>query len=97
MAVLLQLAAQAVSRIGGLALGSGARRSATAALAGVGVSTGILGIPGVDLFPDGRGSFRRRRRRPMFTSTDLAQFAAAESIGGKKAATSLMMIRAAKA
>lgn len=43
------------------------------------------------------GTRRRTRRRQMFTSTDLAQFAAAEAIGGKKAAVSLMMIRAARA
>ncbi len=40
---------------------------------------------------------KRRRRRKMFTNTDIAQFAAAEAIGGKKAAVSLMMIRAAAA
>ena len=40
---------------------------------------------------------KRRRRRKMFTNTDIAQFAAAEAIGGKKAAVSLMMIRAASA
>lgn len=96
MAVLMALAAQAVARIGGLALGGTARRAATGTLAALGV-TGQLGIPGVDLFPDGGGGgVRRRRRRPMFTSTDLAQFAAAESIAGKSAARSLMMIRAAK-
>lgn len=39
----------------------------------------------------------RHRRRKMFTNTDIAQFAAAESIAGKAAARSLMMIRAAKA
>lgn len=39
----------------------------------------------------------RARRRKMFTNTDIAQFAAAEAIGGKKAAVSLMMIRAARA
>jgi len=39
---------------------------------------------------------KRRRRRKMFTDTDLAQFAAAEGIAGKKAASNLMMIRAAK-
>jgi len=39
----------------------------------------------------------RHRRRKMFTDTDLAQFAAAEAIGGKKTASALMMIRAAKA
>ncbi len=43
------------------------------------------------------GAPKRRRRRKMFTNTDIAQFAAAEAIGGKKAAVSLMMIRAAAA
>ena len=43
------------------------------------------------------GQTTRRRRRKMFTNTDIAQFAAAEAIGGKKAAVSLMMIRAAAA
>jgi len=42
-------------------------------------------------------ALKRRRRRKMFTNTDIAQFAAAEAIGGKKAAVSLMMIRAASA
>jgi len=45
----------------------------------------------------GIGARRRPRRRKMFTNTDIAQFAAAEAIGGKKAAVSLMMIRAARA
>ncbi len=40
---------------------------------------------------------RKARRRKMFTNTDIAQFAAAEAIGGKKAAVNLMMIRAARA
>ncbi len=40
------------------------------------------------------GPQRRRRRRKMFTNTDIAQFAAAEAIGGKTAAVSLMMVRA---
>ena len=43
------------------------------------------------------GAVKRRRRRKMFTNSDIAQFAAAEAIGGKKAAVSLMMIRAASA
>ncbi len=97
MAVLMALASRAVTQIGRLALGGPARQAATATLAGLGVATGALGIPGVDLFPNGGNGHRRRRRRPMFTSTDLAQFAAAESIAGKSAARSLMMIRAAKA
>ncbi len=54
-------------------------------------SVGIL--PG----ENGEGRPRRRRRRPMFTSTDLAQFAAVEGIAGKAAVRSLMLVRAAKA
>ena len=97
MAVLIQLASRAITAISRLTLGGPGRRAATATLAGLGVATGAFGIPGVDLFPNGGGGGgRRRRRRPMFTSTDLAQFAAAESIAGKSAARSLMMIRAAK-
>lgn len=61
----------------------------------------------VDDFIPGIGALRgliaggdkphRHRRRKMFTNTDIAQFAAAESIAGKSAARALMMIRAAKA
>ena len=57
-------------------------------------------IPGIGTL---RGLFgggdkpHRHRRRKMFTNTDIAQFAAAESIAGKAAARSLMMIRAARA
>jgi len=55
-------------------------------------------IPGLGfLGGGGGGSQRRRRRRKMFTNTDIVQFAAAEAIAGKKAAATLMMIRAAKA
>lgn len=69
-----------------------------------GVSAGTLGgelLPGAlgqipGLF-GGDGRPHRHRRRKMFTNTDIAQFAAAESIAGKAAARSLMMIRAAKA
>jgi len=96
MAVLAALAGAAVARVGALALGSGARRAATAALAGVGVGA-VGGIPGVDLFPDGGGGGRRRRRRNMFTATDLAQFAVVEALAGKAAVKSVMMVRAARA
>jgi len=69
--------------------------------AGIGSATGIDFLPGIGTLRglvggDGTPS-RRRRRRKMFTDTDLAQFAAAEAIGGKKTAAALMMIRAAKA
>lgn len=97
MGSLINIARQVVQRI---FLGGGGRRAFTGAAVGTGLLSGALGIPGVDLFPGGGGGGRggrRRRRRPMFTSTDLAQFAAAESIAGKSAARSLMMIQAAKA
>jgi len=58
-------------------------------LPGIGTLRGLLGGPG--------DKPHRHRRRKMFTNTDIAQFAAAESIAGKAAARSLMMIRAAKA
>ncbi len=70
---------------------------------GTGLGIGTL----ADDFIPGSGALRglvgggdkphRHRRRKMFTNTDIAQFAAAESIAGKAAARSLMMIRAAKA
>lgn len=97
MSVLIALAARAVARVGALTLGSPARRAGTAALAGLGLGTGVLGIPGVDLFPNGNGKGRRRRRRKMFTDGDLAQFAAAGALVSKGHVAALMMIRAAKA
>lgn len=95
MAALLGVARGVISRITG-SLGGGAGRRALLAGTAGGI-LGSVGIPGVDLFPGGGPSTRRRRRRKMFTSTDIAQFAAAESIAGKAAARSLMMIRAAQA
>jgi len=70
---------------------------------GTGLAVGTLAddfIPGIQTLRSlvGGGSTpHRHRRRKMFTNTDIAQFAAAESIAGKAAARSLMMIRAAKA
>jgi len=78
-------------------IGGPARAVAT----GVGVGTladeFIPGIGALRGFIGGGGAPHRHRRRKMFTNTDIAQFAAAESIAGKAAARSLMMIRAAKA
>jgi len=69
--------------------------------AGFGAGEALLGAlrPGGPTIREGLGldKPRRQRRRKMFTNTDIAQFAAAEAIGGKKAAVSLMMIRAARA
>jgi len=71
---------------------------------GTGLGIGTLAddfIPGIGalrgLVGGGGDKPHRHRRRKMFTDTDLAQFAAAEAIGGKKTASALMMIRAAKA
>jgi len=66
---------------------------------GTGVVGGELLGPFLPSFGFGGGGDKphRHRRRKMFTDTDLAQFAAAEAIGGRKTASALMMIRAAKA
>jgi len=66
---------------------------------GTGVVGGELLGPFLPSFGLGGGDDKphRHRRRKMFTNTDIAQFAAAESIAGKSAARALMMIRAAKA
>jgi len=68
----------------GLAIGS----VADDFIPGIGALRGLFG---------GEGKKHVHRRRKMFTNTDIAQFAAAESIAGKSAARALMMIRAAKA
>lgn len=97
MGALINLARAAAARILSTGLGGPGRRALVGGAAGASVLG--LGIPGVDLFPGGGGGARprRRRRRPMFTSTDLAQLAAAEALAGKPAVKSLMMILAAKA
>jgi len=80
-------------------IGGPGRALLTGATAGS--ATGIDFLPGIGtlrgLVGGGGGSPHRHRRRKMFTDTDLAQFAAAEAIGGRKTAAALMMIRAAKA
>ncbi len=81
------LARQVLVRTPGLAT------TTLGAIAGAGVVGAFDDIiPGL-----GAKKEHRHRRRKMFTNTDIAQFAAAESIAGKAAARSLMMIRAAKA
>ena len=54
------------------ALGTPARALLTGATAGA-LGAGGIGIPGVDLFPDGRR--RRRRRRRALTASDRADIA----------------------
>jgi len=79
-------------------IGGPGRALLTGATAGS--ATGIDFLPGIGTLRgllSGDDKPHRHRRRKMFTNTDIAQFAAAESIAGKAAARSLMMIRAAKA
>jgi len=101
MGALIGMARGLLARIGGRSLATVAGGPGRRALVG---TVGGLGAfeAGSRLFGGGDGGGelgvpRRRRRRNMFTSTDLAQFAAIEAIAGKKAVTSVMMIRAAKA
>ncbi len=67
--------------------GAGVGALADDFIPGIGALRGLIG---------GDDKPHRHRRRKMFTNTDIAQFAAAESIAGKSAARALMMIRAAK-
>lgn len=79
-------------------IGGPGRALATGAAAGS--ATGLDFLPGIGTIRgllSGGDKPHRHRRRKMFTDTDLAQFAAAEGIAGRKAAATLMMIRAAKA
>ncbi len=65
---------------------------------GAGIAGGVLGevgIPGVDLFPDGEKPKRRRRRRAL-TASDRADIAFIESILGKAAGKSFAMIIATR-
>jgi len=70
-----------------------------AAIAGLGAAGGALaatvGIPGVDLFPDGEKPKRRRRRRAL-TASDRADIAFIQGILGTAAGKSFAMIIAAR-
>ena len=90
MGALIALARSVLIGGPGRALLSGAAVGSLADdfIPGIGTLRGLVG---------GGDKPHRHRRRKMFTDTDLAQFAAAEAIGGKKTASALMMIRAAKA
>jgi len=74
------------------------RRGALPAAAGVaGGVLGNVGIPGIDLFPDGgEAAPRRRRRRRALTASDRADIAFIESILGKAAGKSFAMIIATR-
>ena len=66
-----------LARAGVVARGAAFGGPGRAALTGAGIGTlvggGGLGIPGVDLFPDGKR--RRRRRRRALTASDRADIA----------------------
>ncbi len=86
----LALAAPLAGRIGPLA-----RRAAPLALGvGAGALAGSVGIPGVDLFPDGKP--RRRRRRRALTATDRADIAFLTGILGRPAGKELAIIIASR-
>lgn len=97
MGALVALARQVISSLPSVGRSVGRGITAPGTLVGGvgGTLAGGLGLP--DFGFGGGGRPHRHRRRKMFTDTDLAQFAAAEAIGGKKTASALMMIRAAKA
>lgn len=87
----------ALSLLAGLATRAGplARRAATPIAAGAaGVALGNLGIPGVDLFPDGQP--RRRRRRRALTASDRADIAFIAGTLTKEAAKSFALIIATR-
>lgn len=67
----LILLSRASAAIRSAAIGTPARAGVTGL--GVGGALGGLGIPGVDLFPDGKR--RRRRRRRALTASDRADIA----------------------
>jgi len=59
-----------------------------AARVGAGLAVGSLlggGIPGVDIFPDGDGAPRRRRRRRALTASDRADIGFITGILGQSA------------
>jgi len=88
----LALLAPTVSRVVGSQI---VRRGAVPALAGAaGLAAGNIGIPGVDLFPNGEP--KRRRRRRALTASDRADIAFIESILGKAAGKSFAMIIATR-
>jgi len=87
----------ALSLLGGLAGRQLARRGALPAVAGTaGVLAGNIGIPGIDLFPNGGEERKRRRRRRALTASDRADIAFIESILGKSAGKSFAMIIATR-
>lgn len=91
MTALSLMARQIISRLGG---GAGRR-----ALLGAGAGTviGAVGIPGVDLFPDGDGVRRRRRRRRVFNAQDRADISFISATLGTGAGKQVAMIIAARA
>jgi len=67
LALIATLGIQAAKRVVGIVGGSRAAQFALAAggIGAIGAATGALGIPGVDLFPNGEEKRRRRRRRAL--------------------------------
>ncbi len=70
------------------AVGTGALAATAAQAAGLG--PGSLGIPGVDLFPDGKT--KRRRRRRALTASDRADIGFLTGLLGPTAAKQLATV-----
>ena len=87
---LVQAVQQVVRLIGGRALGGVGRRAIAGSL--VGGTIASVGIPGIDLFPDGDERPRRRRRRRALTASDRADIAFVEAVLGKSAGKSIAML-----
>jgi len=92
MAAWLVQAVQQVARmLGSRALGGAGRRALVGGAVGSLATT--VGIPGIDLFPDGDGGGpRRRRRRRALTASDRADIAFVEAVLGKSAGKSVAML-----
>lgn len=90
MAAWLVQAVRTVAQMTGRQLfGTSARSAITGA--GLGSIASGIGIPGIDLFPDGGRPSRRRRRRAL-TASDRADIAFVEAVLGKAAGKSVAML-----
>lgn len=89
MAVLLQIARQLLTAgVGGAAFAAGTELLGL--MPGGGEARQLRALTGQP--------FKiRRRRRKMFTNTDLAQFAVVQALAGRKAVEAIMVVRAANA
>ncbi len=83
LASALALLARGTTLGRGALFGTPTRAALTGVTAGTLIPGGGLGIPGIDLFPDGRP--RRRRRRRALTASDRADIGFITGLLGKAA------------